>query len=69
MDRQPLEELVLVPDGAEAGVTEGAPDLGRLEALHLEPGLSVEAGHRDPGLENTFENSLDNGHLHNTKLR
>ena len=50
MDSQPLEELVLVPDGAEAGVTQGAPDLGRLEALHLGPGLRVEAGHRGPWL-------------------
>ena len=51
MDSQPLEELVLVPDWAEPGVTEGAPDLGRLEALHLGPGLRVEAGHRGPRLE------------------
>ena len=50
MDSQPLEQLVLVSDGTEAGVTEGAPDLGGLEALHLGPGLRVEAGHRGPRL-------------------
>ena len=60
MDSQPLEQLILVSDGTEAGIAEGTPDLGGLEALHPDPGLSVETGHRGPGLENIFENIFNN---------
>lgn len=53
MDSQPLKQLVLVPDGTEASVTEGAPDLGGLEALDFGPGICVEARHGGPGLKYT----------------
>ena len=50
MHGQPLEELVLVTYGAEAGVTERAPHLYRLQPLDPGSGLGVEARHRVPGL-------------------
>lgn len=53
MDSQPLKQLVLVPDGTEASVTEGAPDLGGLEALDFGSGICVEARHGGPGLKYT----------------